>query len=85
MDGLRVMIHLDAKPPPGEGMFGIAGNADRFSIRDLYQKPAGIRTIVRANGAFRHFQHKKSPLSAFNLIMVQNINHIRSNFKLLAF
>jgi hypothetical protein len=82
MDGLRVLFHLDAKGPPGEGMFGIARNLDRFSIDHLYQKPAGIRTVIRADGAFHRFRHKKSPLSVFKLTTVQNISHIHGNFNL---
>lgn len=82
MDGLFIPVHLDAKRTSGEGMFGIAGDPYRFSIDDLYEKPAGIRTVIRADGALHRFRHKKSPLPIFKLTLVQNISHIHDNFNL---
>jgi len=61
MDSFLIAIHLYAKGAPRKGMFRVTGNFDRFSIYDFYQKPAGVRSIIRANRPYHLFQHEKSP------------------------
>jgi hypothetical protein len=57
MDGFLIAIHLRAKGTPCKRVFRVSRNLDRFSIHDFYQKPTGVRSIIRANRPFYFSQH----------------------------
>jgi hypothetical protein len=76
MNGFWVVIHLNAKGPPCKRMIRVARDLDRSSLFDLYQKPAGVRAIIRANRPFYLFLQEKSPLSPFILTPLKYMRHL---------
>ena len=49
VDRVLVAIHFRAEGTPCKWMVRVASDLDRFSVNHLYQKAAGIRTIIRAD------------------------------------
>jgi hypothetical protein len=50
MNRLFIMVHLDAKGAPGEGMFRVSGDLDGFPILYFNQKPARVGAIIGTYG-----------------------------------
>src|SRR5215212_4960555 len=51
VDAVEIWTDLGAEPAPGEGMIGIAVEADGTAIPHLDQGGAGVRAVVRAGTA----------------------------------
>ena len=60
VDRVLVAIHFGAEGTPCKWMVRVASDLDRFSVHHLYQKAAGIRTVIGANRSFNFSGQKPS-------------------------